>query len=144
MSESYPLGLTQTTIADRAEYLTEAAGDNLYWASLAHGRASLKNVVPIAGATGIYELNHVGLLDPQTDSYTATRYIFDKRGIILGVINSQIERRRSNMQEVEEAMVFQVENGLYAPGEEDYARLAEVLQSGVMDAPIIRVDVDEK
>lgn len=143
MTERSPLGPHQTTIADIAEHLTEAAGRNLYWASLTLGRTSLKIVEPVAGIVGVYELNHIGLLDLDTDTHHANRYIFDKRGVILGVFNARIDPGSSNMREVEESMRFQMENGLFAPGEEDYEQLARVLLSGTMDAPIIRADVNE-
>lgn len=143
MTERLPRDLYQITIADTVEYLTEAAERNLYWTSLTLGRAALKTVEPISEMTGVYELNHIGLLDSETDTHPATRYIFDKRGVILGVINSKINRDSSNMTEVEESMRFQVENGLFAPGEEDYEQLARILQSGTMDAPIVRININE-
>jgi hypothetical protein len=139
-----PLELDQTTIADQAEYLTAAAGDKLYWASLTIGRVSLKTVETVSRVTGVYELNHIGLLDTETETYPAARYVFDKGGLILGVINSRINHDDSNNQEVKDAMKFQAENGLFAPGEEDYEQLVRILQSGTTDAPIIRADINEK
>ncbi len=144
MTERSPLKPHQTAIADTAKYLTEAAGSNLYWASLTLGRASLKIVEPVAGTAGVYELKHIGLLDPDTNTHHASCYIFYARGIILGILNSEIDPTNSNMKEVEAGMVFQVENGLFAPGEEDYEQLARVFLSGTKDAPIIRADVNEQ
>lgn len=143
MTERSPLDPHRTAIADKAKFLTEAAGGSLYWASLTLGRATLKKVEPVAGVVGVYELNHIGLLDPDTDTHHANRYIFDEKGVILGVFSSQIDRGSSNMKKVEESMRFQEENELLAPGEDDYERLTRILQSGTTDAPIIRADVNE-
>lgn len=125
-------------IAKGSKYLVEQGGSGLFWASLELGRANIK-LVPIESDSRTYfELNHLANLDENTNSHPAKRYIFDENGTILGVVTSEIAREGSNFAEIEEAMKFQVDNGLIAPAVRDYMELAAVIDSGLKDAPLIK------
>jgi hypothetical protein len=122
-------------IAGKTLFLVKSAGPEIAWASLKQGRASLK-VADVGRPETYYELNHIGLVDKTTNSYPATRYTYAADGMIIGVIHSQLGSRFS-MAEVESAMKFQVDNGLFAPNSTDYDQLIGVLDAGLKEAPLL-------
>ena len=137
---------TQAAIAQKAEYLYRRGGEKLDWASLPLGRLSLRvRRIRLNWRTTrtVYELDHISLLDESTDQYSSRRYIFTEEGLIAGVVRSRIDSAGPDFTSVEDSMRFQVKEGLFAPLDEDYEALERVLESGLINAPIERLSIDE-
>ncbi|HVV25663.1 MAG TPA: hypothetical protein VHC21_01350 [Candidatus Saccharimonadales bacterium] len=95
-------------------------------------RCALKLAIDPATATPYYELNTARRAAPPADAMLrASRFMYLPNGEILGVLRSEVDPLHDNGREVEEAIDFQVENGLVVPNAEDKQELIDLLEARI-------------
>jgi len=75
-----------------------------------------------------YELTTVHRLT-STFAFPASKFVYLEDGTVCGVIRTEIDPIEENYDEVKSAADFQIDNGLFAPNEQEKQELVGLLKS---------------